>query len=181
MVGKARRIDPDGLGWNASQPVRNLTGILRFICLFLFGNVGLYLQAAKESASQPNIIVIFCDDLGYADIGPFGSEKHRTPNLDHMAAEGRKFTSFYVTSGVCTPSRASLMTGCYPQRVGLHENETGRWVLFPGNSRGLNPKETTIAEMLKASGYATAIVGKWHLGDQPEFLPTRHGLSLIHI
>jgi arylsulfatase A len=177
MFGKARRIDPDGLGWNASQPVRNLTGILRFICLFLFGNVGLYLQAAKESASQPNIILIFCDDLGYADIGPFGSEKHRTPNLDHMAAEGRKFTSFYVTSGVCTPSRASLMTGCYPQRVGLHENETGRWVLFPGNSRGLNPKETTMAEMLKASGYATAIVGKWHLGDQPEFLPTRHGFD----
>ncbi len=177
MFGKARRIDPDGLGWNASQPVRNLSGILRIICLLLFAGSALCLSSAAESSARPNIILIFCDDLGYADIGPFGSEKHRTPNLDRMAAEGRKFTTFYVTSGVCTPSRASLMTGCYPQRVGLHENETGRWVLFPGNSRGLSPKETTMAEMLKASGYATAIVGKWHLGDQPEFLPTRHGFD----
>lgn len=130
-----------------------------------------------EDAAKPNFIVIFCDDLGYNDIGPFGSEKHRTPNLDRMAREGRKFTQFYVTSGVCSPSRSSLMTGCYPKRVGLHQNERGAWVLFPGNKRGLNPSEITIAEVLKAKGYATACVGKWHLGDQPVFLPTRQGFD----
>ena len=125
----------------------------------------------------PNFIVIFCDDLGYADVGAFGSQLHRTPRIDRMAAEGMRLTSFYSTSGVCSPSRSSLMTGCYPKRVGLHQNEKGGWVLFPGNQRGLNPEEITIAEVLKQRGYATAIVGKWHLGDQPEFLPTRQGFD----
>lgn len=133
--------------------------------------------AQNESSSKPNIIVIFCDDMGYADIGPFGSKLHKTPNLDRMAAEGRRFTDFYVTSGVCSPSRASLLTGCYPRRVGLHQNETGAWVLFPGNKRGLNPTEKTMAEVLKDAGYSTSIVGKWHLGDQSEFLPTRQGFD----
>ena len=150
---------------------------IRFVCLLALAGAGQRLAKAAEPAAKPNIVLIFCDDLGYADIGPFGSKKHRTPSLDRMAKEGRKFTTFYVTSGVCTPSRASLMTGCYPQRVGLHENETGRWVLFPGNARGLNAEETTMAEMLKSNGYQTAIIGKWHLGDQPEFLPTRHGFD----
>lgn len=127
--------------------------------------------------SKPNFIIIFCDDLGYADIGPFGSENHRTPHIDRMASEGMRLTSFYSTCGVCTPSRSSLMTGCYPKRIGMHESEKGQWVLFPGNQRGLNSEETTIAEVLKEQGYATAIVGKWHLGDQPEFLPTRHGFD----
>ena len=130
-----------------------------------------------EANGKPNFIIIFCDDLGYADIGPFGSNSHRTPNIDRMASEGICLTSFYSTCGVCTPSRSSLMTGCYPKRVGLHENEKGQWVLFPGNQRGLNSDEITIAEVLKGQGYATAIVGKWHLGDQPEFLPTRHGFD----
>ena len=89
--------------------------------------LGLALPLAKAAeAARPNFIIIFCDDLGYADIGPFGSVNHRTPNLDRMAAEGRRFTSFYVTSGVCSPSRSSLMTGCYPKRVGLHQNEKGQ-------------------------------------------------------
>ncbi|MFT5470572.1 MAG: arylsulfatase A [Verrucomicrobiales bacterium] len=145
--------------------------IFRLALLFLLGTSVL---AAQE---KPNFIIIFCDDLGYNDIGPFGSEKHRTPNLDRMAEEGRVFTDFYVTSGVCSPSRSSLMTGCYPKRVGLHENESGGWVLFPGNKKGLNPDEITIAEVLKERGYATAIVGKWHLGDQREFLPTRQGFD----
>lgn len=127
--------------------------------------------------SRPNIVLIFCDDLGYGDIGCFGSERHRTPNIDRMAAEGMRLTSFNVTCGVCTPSRSSLMTGCYPKRIGMHQNEEGKWVLFPGNSRGLNPDEITIAEILKTRGYATAIVGKWHLGDQLEFLPTRQGFD----
>ncbi|PHR91946.1 MAG: arylsulfatase [Blastopirellula sp.] len=129
------------------------------------------------AAEKPNIIVMYIDDLGYNDIGPFGSKLHRTPNLDVMAQEGRRFTDFYVTSGVCTPSRSSLMTGCYPKRIGLHQNETGGWVLFPGNKRGLNPSEITMAEVLKEQGYKTACVGKWHLGDQPEFLPTRQGFD----
>ena len=135
-------------------------------------------EATAQSDSQPpNFIIIFCDDLGYSDIGCFGSELHRTPNIDRMAAEGTKFTSFYVTSGVCSPSRSSLMTGCYPRRVNLHQDHGGAWVLFPRGKRGLNPDEVTIAEVLKDAGYATAIVGKWHLGDQPDFLPTRQGFD----
>ena len=130
-----------------------------------------------SQARPPNFIIIFCDDLGYADIGPFGAKHHRTPNIDRLAKEGMRLTNFYSTCGVCSPSRASLMTGCYPKRVGLHENEKGQWVLFPGNQRGLNPSEMTIAEVLKQKGYATAIVGKWHLGDQREFLPTRQGFD----
>ena len=137
----------------------------------------LSITFGAHGAGRPNFIVIFCDDLGYADIGPFGSKLHRTPHLDRMAAEGRVFTDFYVTSGVCTPSRASLMTGCYPRRVGLHENGQGGWVLFPGNRRGIAAAEVTMPEMLKAAGYACHMVGKWHLGDQPEFLPTRHGFD----
>lgn len=131
----------------------------------------------RETRNKPNFIVIFCDDLGYGDVGCFGSTKHHTPNLDRMAAEGRRFTSFYVTSGVCTPSRSSLMTGCYPRRVNMHQNETNLCVLFPVNQRGLHPDEITIAEVLKGQGYTTACIGKWHLGDQPQFLPTRQGFD----
>ncbi len=131
----------------------------------------------KRADGSPNIVLIFCDDLGYGDLGCFGSKKHRTPNVDRMAREGTRFTSFYVTSGVCTPSRSSLMTGCYPRRVNMHTSARGEWVLFPIAKRGLNPREITMAEILKGRGYATACVGKWHLGDQPEFLPTRQGFD----
>jgi len=136
-----------------------------------------------EENNLPNFIIIFCDDLGYGDIGCFGSTLHRTPNIDQMANEGKKFTSFYVSSGVCTPSRSSLMTGCYPRRVNMHINATPagknkmRQVLFPVAKKGLNPNEITIAEVLKQKDYATACIGKWHLGDQPEFLPTRQGFD----
>ena len=126
---------------------------------------------APQDSSKPNFIVINVDDLGTADIGPFGSKLNRTPNLDRMAREGRKLTSFYAAP-VCSPSRASLMTGCYPKRSLPIPH-----VLFPGNAEGLAPSEITVAELLKARGYATAIVGKWHLGDQPEFLPTRPGFD----
>ena len=126
---------------------------------------------------KPNFIIIYCDNLGYGDIEPFGSTLHRTPNLNRMAKEGRKFTHFCVTAGVCTPSRASIMTGCYPQRVGMHLNPRDGWVLRPVSQYGLHPDEVTVAEVLKDQGYATAIVGKWHLGDQPEFLPTRQGFD----
>ncbi len=139
----------------------------------------LLLTAALPAvaADKPNVVLIFVDDLGYSDVGAFGSKLHRTPHIDRMAAEGRKFTDFYVSANVCTPSRASLLTGCYPRRVGLDENEKGQWVLFPGNQEGLHSDEVTIAEVLKSAGYRTAIVGKWHLGDQKEFLPTRQGFD----
>ena len=130
-----------------------------------------------EESRPPNFIVIFCDDLGYGDLGCYGSTKNRTPNIDRLAEQGRRFTDFYSSSPVCTPSRASLMTGCYPRRVGMHEDFTGHWVLIPRSRRGLHPSETTVAEALHSVGYATVCIGKWHLGDQPEHLPTRHGFE----
>jgi len=125
---------------------------------------------------QPNIIVIFCDDLGYGDLGCYGSEVNRTPRLDQMAAEGMRFTDFYVACSVCSPSRAALMTGCYPRRVGLEKGESFK-VLRPVDPIGLNPEEMSMATMLKKQGYRTGMVGKWHLGDQEPFLPTNHGFD----
>ena len=127
-------------------------------------------SAAPSLARQPNVVVIFIDDMGYGDIGPFGATKQRTPHLDRMAKEGMKLTSFYATP-VCSVSRAQMMTGCYGARVSVPG------VYFPGQSVGLNPAEVTVAERLKEKGYATQMVGKWHLGDQPEFLPTRQGFD----
>lgn len=138
------------------------------------------LQGANSRVDKPNFIIIFCDDLGYGDLGCYGSKKHRTPNIDRMAAEGMRFTSFYVTSSVCTPSRSSLMTGCYPRRVNMHQDSNNLCVLFPVGKKGLNPNEITIAEVLKSRGYATACVGKWHLGDQPQFLPTSQGFDYYY-
>lgn len=137
----------------------------------------LVLEARQVEAAPPNIILIFCDDLGYGDLGCYGSTKNRTPHIDSLARDGRKFSQFYSSSPVCTPSRASLLTGCYPRRVGMHEDFTGHWVLIPRSRRGLHPDEVTVAEALKAKGYATACIGKWHLGDQPEHLPTKHGFD----
>ena len=122
------------------------------------------------AAEKPNVVILFIDDMGYGDIGPFGATRQKTPNLDRMAQEGMKFTSFYAAP-VCSVSRAQLMTGCYGARVSVPG------VYFPGQSQGLNPAEVTIAERMKALGYATQCIGKWHLGDQPEFLPTRQGFD----
>ena len=135
--------------------------------LFVFGVLPVSLQAER-----PNFIIIFTDDQGYGDLSCFGSKTIETPNIDRLAKEGRKFTSFMVASPVCTPSRAALMTGCYPKRVGMHQH-----VLFPTSKKGLNPEEHTIADHLKSQGYATACFGKWHLGHQPEVLPTSQGFD----
>jgi len=125
---------------------------------------------------QPNIILINCDDLGYGDLGCYGSDSNDTPVIDSMAAEGARFTDFYMASPVCSPSRASLLTGCYPTRVGFGTLD-GLPVLFPGQRVGLHPDETTMADILRDAGYATKHVGKWHVGDQAPFLPTRHGFD----
>jgi arylsulfatase A len=146
------------------------------------GAMSLSAVACGRAKRSPNIIVIYIDDMGYGDIGPFGSTQHRTPVLDQMAAEGMRFTSFYVTSGVCTQSRSSLMTGCYPRRVNMHKDshEVRNQVLFPVAYKGLHPDEITIADLLKEQGYATACIGKWHLGDQPEFLPRAQGFDYYY-
>jgi len=125
-----------------------------------------------KRSTQPNFIIIFTDDQGYQDLGCFGSEDIKTPHIDRMASEGRMLTSFYSANPVCSASRAALMTGCYPRRV--LEKKT---VLFPRDNVGLHPEETTIADVLKTRGYATACVGKWHLGHHPEFLPTAQGFD----
>lgn len=123
---------------------------------------------------RPNFIVINIDDLGYGDIEPYGCQHNRTPNLARMAKEGCRLTCFYAAP-VCSPSRASLMTGCYPKRALPIPH-----VLFPGNDIGLSPDEVTLAEVLRERGYATGIIGKWHLGDQPDFLPTRQGFQYYY-
>ena len=128
------------------------------------------------STSKPNIILVNCDDLGYGDLGCYGSTVNHTPTLDRMAQEGVRFTDFYMASPVCSPSRGAMMTGCYPKRIGFADFD-GQVVLFPGQGMGMNADEITVAEILSEQGYATMLVGKWHCGDQPEFMPTRHGFD----
>lgn len=128
---------------------------------------------AAAASRPPNIIHIIADDVGYDDLSCFGSKDIKTANLDQLASQGMKFTSFYAPSPTCTPTRAAILTGCYAQRVGCPQ------VLFPYSKTGLNSNEITIAELLKARGYATALVGKWHLGFQAPFLPTAHGFDFF--
>ena len=134
------------------------------------------MEAPARDAGKANIILMNCDDLGYGDLACYGSPCNSTPHLDRLAAEGMRFTDFYMASPVCSPSRGAMLTGCYPPRIGFGSFD-GRGVLFPGDPIGLNPSEITIAALLRDAGYATKIVGKWHCGDQPEFLPTRHGFD----
>ncbi len=128
-------------------------------------------MACAAAERLPNVVVIFIDDMGYADIGPFGAEGYATPHLDRLAAEGRVFTDFYVTQAVCSASRAGLLTGCYNVRVGI------LGALGPKAKHGLHPDEMTIAEICKQKGYATACYGKWHLGHHTKFLPMQHGFD----
>jgi arylsulfatase A-like enzyme len=141
--------------------------LLIFLYAILFQLINLMADEKKL-----NVVLIFADDQGYGDLGCFGSKKINTPYIDQMAKEGRKFTSFMVASPVCTPSRAALLTGCYPKRIGLHQH-----VLFPSSTKGLHPREYTIADHFKTLGYATGCYGKWHLGHHPETLPRQNGFD----
>ena len=145
---------------------------IRFITCLL---ASVFFAVVNTQAAKPNFVIIFTDDQGYGDLSCFGSKTIKTPNIDRIAKEGRKFTSFMVASPVCTPSRAALLTGCYPKRVGMHQH-----VLFPASTKGLNAKEHTIADHLKGQGYATACFGKWHLGHHKETLPTANGFDTYY-
>jgi arylsulfatase A-like enzyme len=131
----------------------------------------LILTFSSQAATLPNIVIIFMDDMGYADVGCFGAHGYQTPNIDKLAAAGRKFTNFHVAQPVCSASRTALLTGCYPNRVGIHG------ALGPSAKHGINSAEMTVAELVKQKGYATAAVGKWHLGSLPQFLPVKHGFD----
>lgn len=146
--------------------------VMRYFAAFTVLFTIFFSPAISRAAdiTKPNVVLIFIDDMGYGDIEPFGSTKVRTPNLNTFAKEGRKFHSFYATP-VCSMSRAALMTGCYNQRISIPG------VLFPQSKIGINSSETTVAEVMKSAGYATACIGKWHLGHLPEFLPTKHGFD----
>ena len=157
-----------------SMPMRfrkDLGMISRFWLLFWIAVCAWATTGLAKEQRLPNVVLIYCDDLGWGDVGCFGAKKIRTPNIDSIARHGTRFTSFYVAQAVCSASRAALLTGCYPNRLGIHG------ALGPNSKTGLNPEEMTLAEVLKPRGYATAIVGKWHLGRPTELLPTRQGFD----
>ncbi len=143
---------------------------MRFLA-FLIASFSASLTAQAAEQRPPNIVIIFMDDMGYADVGCFGAQGYQTPNIDALAATGRKFTNFHVAQPVCSASRCALLTGCYPNRVGIHG------ALGPSAKHGIHQDEMTIAELVKQKGYATAAVGKWHLGSLPQFLPVKHGFD----
>jgi arylsulfatase A-like enzyme len=132
-------------------------------------------EREKDLPVRPNIVFILADDLGYTDLSCYGAREIKTPNLDKMASEGVRFTDFYAPAGVCTPTRAGLLTGCYPKRVGLHVA-----VLPPNTRSGLNPSEITLAELLRQQGYSTGCIGKWHLGLLPEVMPNAQGFDYYY-
>lgn len=160
---------PRWSGWAVRATMPRITN-LALLSLAALATAGRAADAAAP-AEQPNIVVIFIDDMGYADIGPFGATAYPTPNLDRMAAQGRRFTDFHTSSAVCSASRVALLTGCYHERVGIIG------ALRPQSPHGINADELTLAELCKKRGYATAVFGKWHLGDRRRFLPLQHGFD----
>jgi arylsulfatase A len=156
---------------NIPRPLRSLSSLARLLLAFSVATTLVSAARAAKPAVLPNIVIIFADDQGYADVGVFGAKDFHTPNLDRLASEGCKFSNFHVAQPVCSASRAGLLTGCYPNRVGIHG------ALGPRSKVGISSKEMTLAELVKQRGYATAIFGKWHLGDSPQFLPLQHGFD----
>jgi len=150
-----------------------LKKIFSALTILLLAGIGT--TALLQEERKPNIVIFFADDLGYADLGSFGNPYIRTPNLDRMAIEGQRWTDFYVSAPVCSPSRGSLMTGQVPVRSGLYGQRIH--VLFPNDRYGMPQSAFTMAEGLKQAGYRTGIFGKWHLGDTPDNFPTRHGFD----
>lgn len=128
-------------------------------------------SADTPDNNLPNVVLIYMDDMGYGDVDAYGGIDYHTPNIDKLAAGGMRFTNFYAAQPICTASRAAILTGCYPNRIGFHD------AFMPHSKIGLSDKEETIADMLRKKGYATAIVGKWHLGDAKKFLPLQHGFD----
>ncbi len=152
----------------------NLPNRLRIHCPVAAVVAVVWLLSDRSTSAEeklPNVVIMFTDDQGYQDVGCFGSPKIKTPNLDRMAEEGMRFTDFYAAQAVCSASRAALITGCYPNRIGI------LGALGPQSKHGIHANEMTVAEVVKQRGYATAIYGKWHLGHHPKFLPTRHGFD----
>ncbi|HQR08253.1 MAG TPA: sulfatase [Gemmatales bacterium] len=151
--------------------MNRLYHLLIFWLALLMAHTTFAFGEERKIPNRPNIILIYVDDMGYGDLGCYGNTVHRTPHLDQLAREGARFTDFYVAQAVCSASRASLLTGCYPNRIGI------LGALGPKAEHGISDQETTIAQLLKTKGYHTAIYGKWHLGHHPQFLPTRHGFD----
>ncbi len=150
---------------------------MRTLQLFSLALLGLSLAGPAGAATPPNVIIIFADDLGYGDLGGYGHPSIRTPHLDRMAAEGLRFTDFYAAAALCTPSRAALLTGRHAIRSGMAHQPGTRAVLFPDSPGGLPPAELTLAEALKTAGYATALIGKWHLGIHEGSRPRDQGFD----
>ena len=139
--------------------------------VWIVGLLAWWFVGRAAAADRPNVVLIYADDLGYADVSCYGAKGYSTPHLDRLAKEGVRFTDFYVAQAVCSASRTALLTGCYPNRVGI------LGALGPASKHGIHDDETTLGEVFKSRGYATAIYGKWHLGHHPRFLPTRHGFD----
>jgi len=149
----------------------NLYRTTLVLCISITFTVNDIFAQNVKPKSVPNIVLIFMDDMGYGDVNAYGGIDYKTPNIDKLAMQGMRFTNFYAAQPICTASRAAVLTGCYPNRIGIHG------AFAPGSAVGLSDKEVTIASMLKQKKYATAIIGKWHLGDAQKFLPLQHGFD----
>jgi len=147
--------------------------ITNLLAMLLSMSAAAGVGAGNTAPAKPNIVIIFTDDQGYADVGKFGAEGFSTPNLDRMADEGAVFRNFHVAQPVCSASRCALLTGCYPNRLGIHG------ALGPKSTVGISDDETTLAQLLKQQSYATGMLGKWHLGNAPQFMPMRHGFDMF--